>query len=179
MFVSVHALAHHGDWWWRCGRLECQLPDMPTHPAQTELLNTTVGFMIILPLHDTCRHHKQHFTPKRFEAPLITKRLQLSYHNLPKNIRNSIPWRQFHSSGIWHCFSGWAVPDISKELVWFFNSMTSIVTRLWPGPYRVQFQAGVRNFSLIHNIQISCGAHKASYSMGTKGSFLGGKVTRA
>lgn len=75
MFVSVHALAHHGDWWWRCGRLECQLPDMPTHPAQTQLLNTTAGFIITLPLQNTWRHHTQHFTPKRFEAPLITKRL--------------------------------------------------------------------------------------------------------
>jgi len=77
MFVSVHASAHHGDWWWRCGRLECQLPDRPTHPAQTKLLNTTAGFKIILHLQDTWRHHT-HFTPKSSEAPLITKRLQTS-----------------------------------------------------------------------------------------------------
>jgi len=78
MFVSFHALAHHGDWWWRCGRLECQLPDMPTRPAQTKLLNTTAGLKIILPLQDTWRHQTQHFTSKSTEAALITKRLQTS-----------------------------------------------------------------------------------------------------
>jgi hypothetical protein len=43
---------------------------------------------------------------------------------------------------------------------------------------KVQFLAGVRDISLLHSIQTSCGAHPASYPMGTKGSFPGDKVAR-
>jgi hypothetical protein len=35
------------------------------------------------------------------------------------------------------------------------------------------------NFSLHHRVQNGCGAHPASYPMGTRGSFLGGKAAGA
>jgi hypothetical protein len=44
---------------------------------------------------------------------------------------------------------------------------------------RVQFLVGAGNFALHHHIQNGSGAHPASYPMGTRGSFLGGKVARA
>jgi hypothetical protein len=44
---------------------------------------------------------------------------------------------------------------------------------------RVQFPAGAGNFSLHHFIQHGSGAHPASYPMGTRGSFPGGKAARA
>jgi hypothetical protein len=44
---------------------------------------------------------------------------------------------------------------------------------------RVRFQAGVGNFSLHHRLQNGSGAHPASYPMGTRGSFPGGKVAGA
>jgi hypothetical protein len=37
----------------------------------------------------------------------------------------------------------------------------------------------VKNFSLHHRIQTGSGAHPASYPMGTKGSFPGGKAVGA
>jgi hypothetical protein len=41
---------------------------------------------------------------------------------------------------------------------------------------RVQFLVGAGNFSLHHHVQNSSGAHPASYPMGTRGSFPGGKA---
>jgi hypothetical protein len=43
----------------------------------------------------------------------------------------------------------------------------------------VLFPAGAGNFSLHHRVQNSSGAHPASYPMGTKGSFPGGKAAGA
>jgi hypothetical protein len=43
----------------------------------------------------------------------------------------------------------------------------------------VRFLAGAGNFSLHHRVQNGSGAHPASYPMGTRGSFLGGKATGA
>jgi hypothetical protein len=43
----------------------------------------------------------------------------------------------------------------------------------------VRFPAGAGNFSLHHRIQNGSGAHPASYSMGTRGYFLGGKAAGA
>jgi hypothetical protein len=40
----------------------------------------------------------------------------------------------------------------------------------------VRFPAGAGNFSLHHRIQNGSGAHPASYTMGTRGSFPGGKA---
>jgi hypothetical protein len=42
--------------------------------------------------------------------------------------------------------------------------------------FRVRLLAGAGNFSLHHHIQNSSGAHPASYPMGTRVSFPGGKV---
>jgi hypothetical protein len=44
---------------------------------------------------------------------------------------------------------------------------------------RVRFPAETGNFSLHHRLRNGSGAHPASYPMGTRGSFLGGKVARA
>jgi hypothetical protein len=44
---------------------------------------------------------------------------------------------------------------------------------------RVQFPPGAGNFSLRHCVQNGSGAHPASYSVGTGGSFHGDKVARA
>jgi len=38
---------------------------------------------------------------------------------------------------------------------------------------------GAREFSPLQNVQTNSGAHPASYSMGTEGSFSGGKVAKA
>jgi hypothetical protein len=45
--------------------------------------------------------------------------------------------------------------------------------------YRDRFPAGAGNFSLHHRVQNVSGAHPASYSMGTGGSFPGGKAAGA
>jgi hypothetical protein len=44
---------------------------------------------------------------------------------------------------------------------------------------RVRFPAGARNFSLHHRVQNGSGAYQASYPMGNRGSFLGGKAAGA
>jgi hypothetical protein len=44
---------------------------------------------------------------------------------------------------------------------------------------RVRFPAGAGNFSLNHRVQNGSGAHSASYPMGTRGSFPGGKAAGA
>jgi len=44
---------------------------------------------------------------------------------------------------------------------------------------RVQFPAGTGNFSLHHRVQNGSWAHPASYPMGTRGTFPGGKVAEA
>jgi hypothetical protein len=43
----------------------------------------------------------------------------------------------------------------------------------------VRFPAGAGNFSLHHRVQNGSGAHPASYPMGTRDSFLGGKAAEA
>jgi hypothetical protein len=42
-----------------------------------------------------------------------------------------------------------------------------------------RFPAGGGNFSLHHRVQTCSGVHPASYPMGTKGSFPGGKAAGA
>jgi hypothetical protein len=44
---------------------------------------------------------------------------------------------------------------------------------------RVRFPVGDGNFSLHYRVQNGSGAHPASYPMGTRGSFLGGKPAGA
>jgi hypothetical protein len=44
---------------------------------------------------------------------------------------------------------------------------------------RVRFPAEAGNFSHHHRVQNGSGAHPASYPMGTRGSFAGGKVAGA
>jgi hypothetical protein len=43
----------------------------------------------------------------------------------------------------------------------------------------VRFPAGAGNFSLNHRVQYGSGAHSASYPVGTRGSFPGGKAAGA
>jgi hypothetical protein len=44
---------------------------------------------------------------------------------------------------------------------------------------RFRFPAGTGNFSLQHRVQNGSGTHPASYPMGTRGSFPGGKAAEA
>jgi hypothetical protein len=44
---------------------------------------------------------------------------------------------------------------------------------------RVRFPAGAGNFSLHHRVQNGSGAHPASYPMGTRACFPGGKAVGA
>jgi hypothetical protein len=44
---------------------------------------------------------------------------------------------------------------------------------------RVRFPVGAGNLSLHHRVQNGSGAHPASYPMGTRGSFPGGKAAGA
>jgi hypothetical protein len=44
---------------------------------------------------------------------------------------------------------------------------------------RVRFRAGTGNFSLHHRVHDGSGVHPASYPMGTRGSFPGGKAAGA
>jgi hypothetical protein len=44
---------------------------------------------------------------------------------------------------------------------------------------RVRLPEGARNFPLHHRVPNGSGAHPASYSMGARGSFPGGKAARA
>jgi hypothetical protein len=44
---------------------------------------------------------------------------------------------------------------------------------------RVRFPMGAGNFCLHHRVQNGSGAHSAFYTMGTRGSFPGGKAAGA
>jgi hypothetical protein len=44
---------------------------------------------------------------------------------------------------------------------------------------KVRFPAGAGNFSLHHRVQNGSRAHPVPYTMGTRGSFLGGKAVGA
>jgi hypothetical protein len=44
---------------------------------------------------------------------------------------------------------------------------------------RVRFPAGAGNFSLHHHVQNGSGVHPASYPMGSRGFFPGGKAAGA
>jgi hypothetical protein len=44
---------------------------------------------------------------------------------------------------------------------------------------RVRLPARTGNFSLLHRVQAGSGAHPASYTVDTKGSFLGDKAAGA
>jgi hypothetical protein len=58
------------------------------------------------------------------------------------------------------------------------DSSVSIAGLRDPGS-RVRFPAGAENSSLHHRVQNGSGAHPASYPMGTRGSFPGGKAAGA
>jgi hypothetical protein len=69
-------------------------------------------------------------------------------------------------------------------IVWLTKSRDSpVVVALGYGlddrGSRVRSPAGARNFSLHHRVQNGCGAHPASYPMGTRGSFPGCKAAGA
>jgi hypothetical protein len=69
------------------------------------------------------------------------------------------------------------------DLVWKLLDTSSVGIALGYGlddrGSRVQFPAGAGNFSLYQRVQNGSGAHPASYLMGTRGSFPGGKVAGA
>ena len=49
------------------------------------------------------------------------------------------------------------------------DGVVMTVNRQWAGWSRIQFLSVTRNFSLLHNVKTSSGAHPASYSMGIGG----------
>jgi hypothetical protein len=53
------------------------------------------------------------------------------------------------------------------------SSVIGIGTTLLGGPSGVQILAGLRDFSVLQNIQTGSGTHAASYSMGTGLHFQG------
>jgi hypothetical protein len=65
----------------------------------------------------------------------------------------------------------------SRTLASLYKMATSAGLRA--GLSGIQFPAGAGNFSLHHLIQSGSGAHPASYPMGTRGSFPGGKAAEA
>jgi hypothetical protein len=56
------------------------------------------------------------------------------------------------------------------------DSAVCLVTRLQIEKSGVRIAQGARSFCLIQNVQTGVGAHPASYSVGTGGSFLGSKA---
>jgi hypothetical protein len=70
--------------------------------------------------------------------------------------------------------------DDWMEFIWLRTGTTAV----WQKPRkddpgsRVRFLAGAGNFSQ-HRVQNGSGADPASYPMGTRGSFLGGKAAGA
>jgi hypothetical protein len=59
------------------------------------------------------------------------------------------------------------------------QSVIALAYGLDDGGSRFRFPAGAGKFSLHHHVQNGSGVHPASYPMSTRGSFLGGKATRA
>jgi hypothetical protein len=94
--------------------------------------------------------------------------------------RRVISWlteRLLNSEEHWHRIK-WSV--LGRPT---FN--TQLPKRIWDsaglraGWSRVRIPAKAGNFSLHHRVQTGSGAHPASYPMGTRGSFPGGKAAGA
>jgi hypothetical protein len=84
----------------------------------------------------------------------------------------------------------WPVREIEGRLSFWYNidciyksRDSSVGTELGYGlddrSSRVLFPAGTGNFSLHHRVHTESGAHPASYPVGTRGSFPGGKAAGA
>jgi hypothetical protein len=74
-----------------------------------------------------------------------------------------------------------SVISMKKSTNWLTKSRDSSVSialgyGLEDRGSKVRFPEGAGNFSLHHRVQNGSGAHSASYPMGTRGSFPGGKV---
>jgi hypothetical protein len=65
------------------------------------------------------------------------------------------------------------------RLLWIRNFIDTLFYGLDDRGSRVRFPAGAGNFSLHHHVQNGSGAYTASYPMGIRGSFLGGKAAGA
>jgi phage-related protein len=81
--------------------------------------------------------------------------------------------------GRWDSITGTVLgrwDSITGTVLVSWNSITSTVTRLQAGRSGVQIPAGARGYSLLQNIQNSSEVHLGSYTMGTRGSFPGGKA---
>jgi hypothetical protein len=70
-------------------------------------------------------------------------------------------------------------PHSCTVLSCFKASIFTIIYNIFTRGSRVRFPEGAGNFSLHHRVQNGSGAHPASYQMGTRGSFLGGKAAGA
>jgi hypothetical protein len=74
-----------------------------------------------------------------------------------------------------HLYSCWYLHAGSRDS----SVGTALGYGLDDGGSRVRFLVGSGNFSLHHRVQTGSGAHPASYSMRTRGSFPGGKAAGA
>jgi hypothetical protein len=78
-------------------------------------------------------------------------------------------WRCHKQMGVDQCFIFYSTRIVGIVLGYGLDDRGS----------RVRFPAEAGNFSLHHHVQNGSGAHPASYPMGTRGSFPGGKAAGA
>jgi hypothetical protein len=92
-------------------------------------------------------------------------------HTYIKQVTSSWRWKQHGSLKYWYPTTRHKSRDSSVGI--------ALGKGLDDRGSRVRFSAGAGNFSLHHRVQNGSGAHPASYPMGTRGSFPGGKAAGA
>jgi hypothetical protein len=95
----------------------------------------------------------------------------------PKREEVAGGWRRQHNEELHNLY----FPAVVVVIIKSRDSSVGIVLGygLYDRGSRVRFPEGSGNFSLYHRVQNGSGAHAASYPMGTRGSFLGGKAAGA
>jgi hypothetical protein len=81
--------------------------------------------------------------------------------------------------GIDHDQGGRSLGPDSKLVPLEYEASTEYLVNMDDRGSRVRFPTGAGNFSLNHRVQNGSGAHPASYPVGTRGSFPGGKAAGA
>jgi hypothetical protein len=81
-----------------------------------------------------------------------------------------------------YVFMAWCLVKLRDNFTFFPLLVKMAVLRLYALPINYgqvyRLTEGARKFSLHHRVQNGSGAHTASYPMGTRGSFPGGKAAR-
>jgi hypothetical protein len=96
-----------------------------------------------------------------------------------KNLFNLLCNEIIHRTLIARDQWGAQIPTTSGPFMRWIRSRDNTVTRLWARRSWVLFSAGVRIPSLFQTVQTGFGGHPNSYSVGTWGSFVGGKAAGA